>query len=101
MDLNRQDGVNALAEKLKDLLARFADKDGVSVLFHKTEPRMRFNWKSDDGIGCTIDYDINQTSEEYINNMISALMIKFDAHRKKRHESPIIIASTIPSQGVH
>lgn len=90
--MNRQDGVNALADKLKDLLKRFADKDGVQVMFHKSEPRMLFTWKTKDGFGCRIDYDINQTSEEYIRNMIIELAQKIEGKQKERHESPIIIA---------
>lgn len=92
-------GVNDLAESIKGLLVRFADDKGVSVQFHKKEPRMRFTWRTHDGLGCEIDYDINQTSRQYIDEMIQGLVQRIEGKRKERHESPIILSSNVG--GIH
>jgi hypothetical protein len=85
------DHVKDLADALKALLARLANDDGVEVKYHKTEPRLRFNLMTPDKLVIEVDYDINQTSEEYINGMLANILTTIEARRKERQESTIII----------
>lgn len=87
--------IEALKQKLIGLFSRWADKDGVSVKFHETQPRMLIKFKTKDNLVAEIDYDINQTSKEYIDNMIIKMLTTFDARRKERQESQIIITTRI------
>lgn len=83
--------VKDLADSIKRLLARWADKKGVTVQYHRTEARILFNLKTEDGMVIEVDYDINQTSKEYISDMIKNILCTLSQRRKERHDSPIII----------
>lgn len=85
--------LKSLADAIQGLLGRFANADGVRVQYHTEKPRMLFTLKTNDGFVIEVDYDINKTSPEYINQMISGVIIKLDKVRKERHESPIIVTS--------
>jgi hypothetical protein len=84
--------IKTLADSIKGLLARFADHQGVSVKYHKTEPRILFSMVTQDRFVIEIDYDINSTSKEYIHRMVGDLLAKLEQSRQARHSSPIIIA---------
>ena len=86
-------GVKSLAEAIQGLLGRFADEEGVQVRFHTKLPRLLFVLKTKDRLAIEVDYEINKTSPEYINEMIGGVIRGLDAKRKERHESPIILTS--------
>jgi len=83
--------VKDLADGIQKLLERFADKKGVKVMFHKTEPRIRFDLITDDKIVIEVDYEINKTSKDYIDAMLQNIIQATNQRRKERHESTIII----------
>lgn len=89
--MNQNHQVYDLANALKGLLARFANKDGVDIKFHKTEPKLKIEFMTEDKFVIRLDYDINETSKEYINNMLSSLITNLEGKRKERHDSPIIL----------
>lgn len=93
MDVIKERQVQSLVYRLKELFGRWANKDGVIVKYHKREPRVMFKMMTDDKLVIEIDYNINETSKEYIDNMIQKILVTIEARRKERHQSPIIIAT--------
>ena len=83
--------LNSLVDALKNLLGKWADKEGVTVKYHKTEPRLLFHFRTPDNFGIKIDYDINQTSREYVDNLILGIRQDLLVKRRERHENPIVI----------
>jgi hypothetical protein len=86
------DYVKDLSDAIRGLLSRFANEKGVSVKYHKTEPRMKFSLMTTDKMVIEVNYDINRTSKEYIDGMLLNVMTTLNKRRKERQESVIIIA---------
>ena len=90
--LGEQNAIREVIEALKGTIGRFANDDGVQVLYHKVQrSRVMFRFRTPDNIGMDIDFDLNELSEDYVYNMIDAMRDKLFEVRKARHNNPIII----------
>lgn len=94
-DESVQKHINSLIESLKGLLSRFADKNGVSVEFNRSKRHMiRFVFDTPEGFAIKVPFDLNQTSKDYINSMMTRLGERLDDAKKQRHTSPIIVSGS-------
>ena len=85
------DAVKDISDAVKGLLSRWANKDGVDVMYHKAEPRIKFKLMTEDKIVIEVDFNINKISKSYIDGMIMCIRETILARRKERHENAIII----------
>lgn len=92
LDDRTQKHIGSLIEALRDLVGRFANEDGVEIDYNtRLRNWIRFRLRTPDNFALTIEYDINQTSKDYIDNMMEDTIQRLDQARRKRHESPIIV----------
>lgn len=86
------DGLNSLVDHLKrHIFAKWANRDGVQVQFHREKPLIQFKCVTDDKVAIEVTYDINQTSPEYITNMVQGIRDHVVSVRQERHRNPIIV----------
>lgn len=83
--------LDSLVTALKTLLGKWADREGVTVKYHRTQPLLMFSLKTEDKLAIEITYDINKTSKEYIDNMVMGIREQVMCERQERHRNPIII----------
>lgn len=83
--------LDSLVSALKELLGKWADRQGVSVKYHRTQPLLMLSLKTPDKLAIEITYDINKTSKEYIDNMVAGIRDQVMRERQERHFNPIII----------
>lgn len=92
--------INDLLDALTKLLARWANEKGVQIDYNtKQRNLVRFRFRTPDNIGVAVKYDFNQTSKEYIDNMVAGVRVHVVKARQARLNSPIIINTG--SKGVH
>lgn len=85
-------GLNSLVDHLKaHIFAKWANRDGVQVQYHREKPLIQFKCVTDDLIGIEVTYDINQTSQDYISNMVQGIRDHVLRVRQERHRNPIIV----------
>ena len=91
-----------LINAIRGLLSRFASrqyadpradkKTGVLTEYNTVHRNMiAFSGTTHDRISWRIKYDINLTSKEYIDNMVQDVLMRIQAHRKKRQEESVIV----------
>lgn len=92
MNSDIENNLNSLVDRLKQhIFMKWANRDGVKVQFHRTQPIIHFQFVTDDNVAAEIFYDINKTSKEYIANMVRELTDHVVRVRQERHRNPIII----------
>ena len=93
LDEHTQKHIGSLIESLQELLGRFANEDGVTVEYN-TEKRhlIRFNFRTTDNFAMKVPFDLNQTSNEYINSMLKEVVEQLYRARESRHDNPIVVS---------
>jgi len=95
MDDVVQENIGSLIRSLQELLGRFADDNGVRVQYNTRDRRyIRFLFVTPDRMKVVIKYNVNETSREYIDNMIGDLKERIQEEKRQRHlQAPIIVTS--------
>ncbi|WP_328186917.1 hypothetical protein [Marinobacter sp. OP 3.4] len=89
-DVTKQ--LDSLVDHLKrHIFAKWANRDGVQVQYHREKPLIQFKCVTDDKVVIEVTYDINQTSKEYIGNMVQGIRDHVVRVRQERHRNPIIV----------
>lgn len=91
MSQNITDQLGSLVDALKRLLGHWADDQGVDVKFHRAEPVLMLSLRTPDDIAIEVVYQINNTSQEYIDNLVQGIRQKVFDERQERHNNPIIV----------
>lgn len=92
MSIDVTKGLNSLVDHMVEhIFKKWANRDGVTVQYHKTMPLVQFKFMTDDKVVIEITYDVNKTSKEYIDNMVQGIREHVFQVRQERHRNPIIV----------
>ncbi|WP_417518741.1 hypothetical protein [Marinobacter sp.] len=91
MSQNIDGQLGSLVDALKELLGKWADHNGVTVKYHRTEPVLMLSLRTPDDLAIEVTYHINHTSKAYIDNMVQGIREHLFNERQARHHNPIIV----------